>query len=527
MRHCGRLIFAFFGISLSAFANAQQPWSGILSSSRAINWANAGLPATLPDGETTTNPWSPPTRTQCGSTVAAGTSVATLNSLFAACANGTYLLLGAGDFTINSQLDLWGTSVTLRGSGPQSTTLTVTGGAQIAIGAASGAGAGSLTSDSNYAAGSLSIKIGSVSGLSIAVGNVAFLTQCDTGFSGNPCSGSPSDNGGLYVCGDNPVCMTEPSGTDNGQHQQETFYVTSVTDDGTGSVCGSTHCYTIGLDHALYLPNWAYAQSPTLNWQTASYQGIGVGLEDLTVNGVSSTANFAVLMGEAYGSWMKGVRLVGTGGGNASLGISTAVNSLVLSNYFFSNYLGSSYTPWQLSKSSRVLFINNILTSGAYWMGLGGNAGNVMAFNLVRDMFTQYTENSFFDHHAFDMFDLFEGNQLGVLHEDNTWGSHGPDTDFRNYVTCWDGPYTTWNVSSSGNNRGIVISGYQRFDNVIGNAIGTSGVCTNYSTGSGTYSTIFQFDGSDSLATNSLMRWGNVSVSRNRPTHPQTQGFAS
>lgn len=107
MRHCGRLIFAFFGISLSAFANAQQPWSGILSSSRAINWANAGLPATLPDGETTTNPWSPPTRTQCGSTVAAGTSVATLNSLFAACANGTYLLLGAGDFTINSQLDLW------------------------------------------------------------------------------------------------------------------------------------------------------------------------------------------------------------------------------------------------------------------------------------------------------------------------------------------------------------------------------------------------------------------------------------
>ena len=42
-------------------------WSSILSPSRAINWGNAGLPATFPDGETTPNPWTPPTRTQCGS----------------------------------------------------------------------------------------------------------------------------------------------------------------------------------------------------------------------------------------------------------------------------------------------------------------------------------------------------------------------------------------------------------------------------------------------------------------------------
>ena len=60
---------------------------------------------------------------------------------------------------------------------------------------------------------------------------------------------------------------------------------------------------------------------------------------------------------------------------------------------------------------------------------------------------------------------------------------------------------------------------------MIGNAIGTSGVCTNYSTGSGTYSAIFQFDGSDSLATNSLMRWGNVSVITQSTDTPANSGI--
>jgi len=39
---------------------SEVPWSGILSSSRAIDWSHAGLPAALPDGETTPNPWTPP-----------------------------------------------------------------------------------------------------------------------------------------------------------------------------------------------------------------------------------------------------------------------------------------------------------------------------------------------------------------------------------------------------------------------------------------------------------------------------------
>jgi hypothetical protein len=45
-----RFLLIFFLSSVPCFGQA---WSGVISSSRAITWTGAGLPATLPDGETT------------------------------------------------------------------------------------------------------------------------------------------------------------------------------------------------------------------------------------------------------------------------------------------------------------------------------------------------------------------------------------------------------------------------------------------------------------------------------------------
>ena len=48
---------------LPVIAQAQHKWSGaIIGTSRAIDWTNAGLTATLPDGKMAPNPWIPPTR---------------------------------------------------------------------------------------------------------------------------------------------------------------------------------------------------------------------------------------------------------------------------------------------------------------------------------------------------------------------------------------------------------------------------------------------------------------------------------
>src|SRR5262245_51252102 len=78
-----------------------QPWSNILSSSRAIDWSKAGLPDTLPGGETTPNPWTPPTRTKCTTsqcnTLSGGTvTTSSINAAITSAPAGTYVLIPAG-----------------------------------------------------------------------------------------------------------------------------------------------------------------------------------------------------------------------------------------------------------------------------------------------------------------------------------------------------------------------------------------------------------------------------------------------
>src|ERR1700677_3546529 len=107
--------FSVLAILFLAMPCIAQSWSNVLSSSRGISWTGAGLPATLPDSETTTNPWTPPTRTQCGSTVnpsglTNGTDVTNINTALAACSSGHYVLLGAGTFNIENSATCFGGS---------------------------------------------------------------------------------------------------------------------------------------------------------------------------------------------------------------------------------------------------------------------------------------------------------------------------------------------------------------------------------------------------------------------------------
>jgi hypothetical protein len=485
-----------------------QAWSGVIAPSRAIDWSHAGLPSTLPDGETTTNPWTPPTRTQCGSTVGAGTSSATINTLLAACSNGTYLLLGPGSFTVNTTLVLYNKSVTLRGSGPMQTFLNIVSPSEIFMGATGGGGSAPLTSDSNYAAGSVTIK---VSGSAPTVGSTAQLTQCDTNTSGNPCSGSQADNGGLFVCGDvAPTCAQQTRGTTY-QHQYQQVRITSVTNNSDGT-------YTLGISPSLYAPNWSNARSARLTWNSPTYNGVGVGLEDLTVSIPSGdSANFVVEMSQTYASWVKGVRFVGSGA-ISDLWVSASKNGLVVSNYFFPEpYLSGGYAPaMQQTTSSDILVLNNIMHGSTTWEGNGGNQGNVFAYNYGRDTFTAYYENMPFDHAAWSAFDLFEGNQFGGLLDDDTWGAHDINTFFRNYLSCGDPPYQTQNP------RGLAFDAFQRFDNAIGNAIGMPGYCTTYQgTGNGS---VFRINTGDPLVASTLMRWGNVSIMTQSTDAPSNSG---
>src|SRR5262249_4633774 len=101
------------GASPSVFAQA---WSGIIASSRAINWSTAGVTGGIPSGS-----W-----TQCGSTIAGGASAATIQAAINGCTANHYVQLGAGNFPGLGGLNMK-SNVALRGMGANQTFLTFTG----------------------------------------------------------------------------------------------------------------------------------------------------------------------------------------------------------------------------------------------------------------------------------------------------------------------------------------------------------------------------------------------------------------
>jgi len=493
-----RLLLLLLWPSLLA---AQNPWSSILSSSRAIDWSKAGLPATFPDGETTPNPWTPPTRTQCVTsacnTVSGGTvTEASITAAVASAPQGTYVLVPAGTYTMSSNLVLGGSYtsghnyVTVRGSGPMSTKLLISSGAAIQLGASGGQTGTTLAS--SPAQGATSVTLSSSSNVP-SVGQVVWLQQCDNGESGNPCSsGSPKDTGGLYWCGLNAACMTDTPGQsyNNSELEFQAVYVTSVA--------GAT----IGFTPGLYQPDWSTARSAILEWYGVSYAGFGMGLEDLSVQ-YASGAN-GVSLNTCYACWVKGVRLVNTPSAESiSIG-SGGAHNLIANNYIADNVFHNEIFVYSFDSDD--LIVNNITDTG-FWEGGGASSGEVFAYN--------YANDSEFQHQAGSSFNLFEGNQIIRLADDDTWGTHNLNTFFRNYDSCWTEPYNY----QPNNNSAMLIDSYARFENVIGNALGSlnsgSPECMNSDIpGSNTlpFDLGVNASGTDPLTAASVFNWGNYEI---------------
>jgi hypothetical protein len=525
-----------------------------------------------------------------GGTSGSPASVGGINTALAACKPGTYVLLGSGYWLTNgTSINMNSFSgVSLRGSGAMATIFEVSSGDQFNMGNSNQAGYGALSAV--YAAGTTSITVTGASSTP-AVGMVVILNQCDTGVtgcgyvntnggtavtlftslnatpfqsgwagdtiningvnytiasvtdstdlvttSGVPAAGgtgysigSPTDNNSLYICGDYPVgyCETENVGNPPYNHQYQFVVITSVTNNGGGS-------YTLGITPGLYMPNWGSVATTgaSLSWLTPT---TGIGIEDMTVmNPASSNYTNAnggnVQTNQLYGSWIKGVRFIGTGNNNA-VGWNTSVRSLFSNNYdvadisFVANKgYNSIHDGLIVGQSSDVLVLNNISAIGMVQEYRGGDSGVVTIYNFGRDAFTAYAFNLWsYDHAGGGALNLYEGNEAGAMDEDSTWGTHDLNTYFRNNIACFDAPYAGGGGSPyPPNSRGLQIDGGQRFENAIGNVIGTVSECPTYqgaSTGSA-----FQIYTNDALTATTLMRWGNVTVDAQSSDTPSNSG---
>jgi hypothetical protein len=249
-------------------------------------------------------------------------------------------------------------------------------------------------------------------------------------------------------------------------------------------------------------------------WNDPAYTARGVGVEDMTIDFTAGTSsnNGTFTINNAYASWIKGVRFIGpNASGCCGLDLASMGNVLFSNNYYFStNPLtgvgeGLSVQP---NLHSATLFQNNIMEGGGIssMEQQGKNSGNVYAYNYALNNVTSQVYNGDAEHNASPNFELREGNFYGPSEDDGTWGTHNFDTWFRNYISCYDPPYGSAQAS-----RGILVDNFARFENVIGNALGAAGQCTNYK-GTGSNNNEIGYGASDSLALTTAMLWGNYST---------------
>lgn len=508
-----------------------QSWTGVLPTSRAINWNAAGLPATIKYGtggsacngssancvETISGVFTTPTRTQSGSTIASGAAESTIQTAMNSCLPGGYInLTSGGTYSFTTAFTLVnGCTLNLNGA-----TINVTGsGTFIDMGTSGGGGSCPLTSASaNYTSGTTTFICTTASPPS--VGYIVALNQCNSGLSGSPCTGAQTDNAGLWDCVLSSSC-NQSGGTPNSgtnQSRQQNFIVTSVNANGSGGCAGGAGTYCIGVSTGLYLSDWAFARSPTLNWQSGIQQGMGIKGGTIYFQYNQSEE---IQIYQCNGCFLEGTRVIGAVLNRQVHLAGTTKNVLIYNNYFQnidpnpSNFFASgSSTCLQWGQDSDSLVLNNIHV-GCIFENYGASEGDVLAYNFLRDSQTSYYQNSQFNHadeYSGSALNLTEGEEAGVIYDDDTWGTKYLNTYFRNYISCYDPPYQI--TASNGNARCYMADNYSRVMNAIGNVQGGTAAINAYTVANSetTYGYVWGFGtGADSYNGPTFYRWGNVS----------------
>lgn len=405
-------------------------------------------------------------------------------------------------------------NVTLRGSGAQATK--ISGGVTINTGDSGGWSAAGLLS------GSISKDATTVTiagGQSVpTAGRMAALTQCMTGFTApdanyshysggwvSSCTGTISDPAGPWVCGGYSQCdRNGDRGITNPHFQGEIFWIP------TGGVSGNT----VTVSTPIKSPLWSTSRTASMFWM-GNAGNTGVGLEDFTLVGWQQFTG-------CYACWMQGLRIVFTDGAPQ---LTSWVANVLISNNFFAgsgtglHTIAMGYEQDPTVYDTNVLLLNNIFV-GAYLEQNGGNIGLVQAYNFFAETPVGGGSDTYagdFPHNpGGQMFMLREGNQSAIAWDDDTWTAHNFDTWFRNWNSGYDF------ISGGTISNPTDVGGFSRFDNVIGNVIGSSQMAAAQST---SYSAVLGVNrnGVDTtnLTRDSLMRWGNFVYCTGDATHCQ------
>ena len=478
-------VICFFFISSPRDVPGQTTlWSGIIDPSRAIDWSKAG--ATISTNRTQC------LTSACGAVTGGTVTAASINAALASAPAGTYVLIPAGNYSMDAGITFASKSnITLRGSGSNSTFLSWTSSSG-GSGSCGGHDVCAASSDINYAGGpsntanwtgtngvsgtytkgATSILLSSVSHL--AVGSPLILDQID--------NQSDPGIGALYMgceLPDGSAACYSGAGSDGYARgntlstirgQQQIVNVTSISGNGP---------YTVGITPGIYADNYTSSSSPGAWWATAPVFGDAVESISLDHTGGGDGITFF----NCTGCWVKGIRSVrnsttDTGWGHVYFSI---CNHCTVRDSYFYGYSGDTYGI-SIDIAGDSLVENNIfhyfLSSQFYNSDC---QGCVSSYNFspganFGGAGSNWMGNSA-EFHGVNLFALSEGNIGTGLYEDSFHGTHALNTQFRNR---WDGREQNQRAPASSNTVALRLNPGSRFNNAIGNILGTTGYHTSY-----------------------------------------------
>jgi hypothetical protein len=485
------------------------PWSGILDTTRAIDWTGAGF--TIPNY--TTNCPTQPLLTPNDPSAAAANTTAIQNALASCDATHNVVNIPAGNFYVAGIIYGSQGKQMIRGAGPMLTTLTPT--AVVACGfwmaicmttptkqshtmaAIPPSGHQQCAWTAGYAKGSTAITLSNCPGGGPPVNSMLILDQ----------KNDSADTGGLFICDDTSFAdcaYTGAAGQDaDGRviggvaySQQQVVLVTADVNNGDGT-------YSVSISHPVYFDNVRSGQSPGAYWLSYVQND---GLENLTVDHGYLTSGpngnwTAIQMYDCYQCWVRNVRNLN--GSRADVFIGNSLDDVVRDNYFYGAQHGTSQSyAIEFEEASGVLVENNIFQQVTVGVMFGQGSGNVTGYNYSIDNFYGGSSiiASYDTHNAGNEFNLGEGNNFGQIGCDDLHGSSGMITMFRNIVIGWQSGKTqsTYPIYPGAKCRAF---------NFIGNAIGQPNITGNPSLAP--YHTIYD---SYATSTTSGVNGGNAAT---------------
>jgi hypothetical protein len=351
------------------------------------------------------------------------------------------------------------------------------------------------------------------------------------------------DNGNLVVCEAYQLCgyagaQTPSDGIGrkvNGGRRQ-IFQIVQVL-SGCSSRCTGAGPFTITISPGVYLPADS-GMSPGVWWPNGATSD---GLENMTLDQTNVPTNSGwggITLYDCFGCWVHGIREIDANLNHVWLFQSS--QDTIESSYFYGNHSGGGIESYGAESymASNNLVQNNIFQQVTSPFMAGPTEGTVFAYNYALNDpsgASSIMSAMVWSTHDVDHYSLFEGNVGPGGRSDSTFANGNFDTYFRNRFLGAD---FADGANKTGYTYPLGLEFWNRYYNLIGNVLGTTGYHNTYESSPNTCGTncpstdtsiyVFGFPGAgeqacsnptycppDNMVANSVMRWGNYDVVTN------------